>query len=244
MRQVDTISKQIMFEWSTVAPYCDSPSLHYNILASNCGSCPTTTTNTTVTCTDVPTDGTTCTFAVQTVVCEETVGNTLSNQIHLRLQEIRNQASSDCPSLYYNILASNCGSCPTTTTNTTVTCTNVDLPTNDRMCTVLIQAVVFGGITAGNLSDNICITSKDTSGSKCGIAITSTSLLAGISLVYATVLTVLVIVIQRKKRATKIDEQELPDVDDVQDHASASESTQVNTKENIAYGQIMPQANN
>ena len=114
------------------------------------------------------------------------------------------------------------------------------------MCTVLIQAVVFGDITAGNLSDNICITSKDTSGSKCGVAITSTSLLAGISLVYATVLTVLVIIIQRKKRATKTEGQELPDVvyEDVQDHASASETTQVNIEENIAYGQIMPQANN
>ena len=43
--------------------------VHYNILSSKCGSCPTTTTNTTVTCTDVPTDGSVCTFAVETAVC-------------------------------------------------------------------------------------------------------------------------------------------------------------------------------
>ena len=45
----------------------DCPAIHYNINASNCGSCPTTTNHTTVTCTDVPTNGM-CTFAVQTVV--------------------------------------------------------------------------------------------------------------------------------------------------------------------------------
>ena len=82
------------------------------------------------------------------------------------------------------------------------------------------------------------------------VAITSTSLVAGISLgislVYATILTVLVVIQRNKLHAINRDEQELPDVvyEDVQDHASASETTQVNTKENIVYGQIMPQANN
>ena len=47
---------------------CSQADVKYNITASNCGSCPTTTTNTTVTCTDVPTDGSMCTFAVQTVL--------------------------------------------------------------------------------------------------------------------------------------------------------------------------------
>ena len=72
---VDNVgSKQLTARWSPVALTC--PSLYYNILSSNCGSCPTTTTNTTVTCTDVPTNGSTCTFAVQTVVCGDIVGNT------------------------------------------------------------------------------------------------------------------------------------------------------------------------
>ena len=36
----------------------------------------------------------------------------------------------DCPAIHYNILASNCGSCPTTTNLTTVTCTNA--PNHER----------------------------------------------------------------------------------------------------------------
>ena len=63
----DFVLREITFEWTPFAPFC--PTIHYNILSSNCGSCPTTTTNTTVTCTDVPTDGSMCTFAVQTEVC-------------------------------------------------------------------------------------------------------------------------------------------------------------------------------
>ena len=70
-------SRQLTARWSSVAANrtSDCLTLHYNILATNCGSCPTTTTNTTVTCTDVPTDGSMCTFAVQTVVCGDIVGN-------------------------------------------------------------------------------------------------------------------------------------------------------------------------
>ena len=57
----------IAFEWNTHPPNCRPT---YNIAASNCGSCPTTTNHTTVTCTDVPIiDGGMCMFAVQTVVC-------------------------------------------------------------------------------------------------------------------------------------------------------------------------------
>ena len=64
--------KEITFSWSPVAPDC--PSIHYNVLASNCGSCPTTTNHTTATCTDVPSDGM-CTRAVETVVCRNITGN-------------------------------------------------------------------------------------------------------------------------------------------------------------------------
>ena len=65
--------RQLTFSWSPVAPDC--PAVHYNILASNCGSCPTTTNHTNVTCTDVLTDNNECNFAVETVVC----GNITSN---------------------------------------------------------------------------------------------------------------------------------------------------------------------
>ena len=64
---------QLTFEWSPVAPDC--PAIRYNILASNCGSCPTTTNHTIATCINVPSNGSTCAFAVQTVICEDVTGN-------------------------------------------------------------------------------------------------------------------------------------------------------------------------
>ena len=71
---IDIGLRQLSFSWSPVAPEC--PGIYYNILASNCGSCPTTTNHTTVTCTDVPTDGQVCTFATQNVICGKIKGNT------------------------------------------------------------------------------------------------------------------------------------------------------------------------
>ena len=71
---VDFSLRELTFSWSPVAPDC--PAIHYNILASNCGSCPSTTNTTTVTCTHVPTIGSTsCNFAIQTVVCGNITGN-------------------------------------------------------------------------------------------------------------------------------------------------------------------------
>ena len=63
--------KEITFSWSPVAPDCPYI-IYYNILASNCGSCPTTTN---VTCTDLPDDDSMCSFAIQTVVCGNITGN-------------------------------------------------------------------------------------------------------------------------------------------------------------------------
>ena len=65
--------RELTFSWNPVASDCLAT--HYNILASNCGSCPTTTNHTTVTCTDIPTCDNVCSFAVQTVVCENITGN-------------------------------------------------------------------------------------------------------------------------------------------------------------------------
>ena len=66
-------SRHLTFSWSPVAP--DRPAIHYNILASNCGSYPTSTNHTKVTCTDAPSDDIMCSFAVQTVLCESVMGN-------------------------------------------------------------------------------------------------------------------------------------------------------------------------
>ena len=78
----DFSSRELTFGWSPVAPDC--PAIHYKILASNCGSCPNTTNHTTVTCTDVPINGSTCTFAVQTLVCGNIAGN-MSDTISIYL---------------------------------------------------------------------------------------------------------------------------------------------------------------
>ena len=76
MSNADFVTGHLTFNWSSVSPDCPRSSIHYNILASNCGSCPTTTNHTTVTCTDVPIiNGSMCTFAVQTVVCGNITGN-------------------------------------------------------------------------------------------------------------------------------------------------------------------------
>ena len=72
----------IKFTWNPVDPNC--PAIHYNILASNCGSCPTTTNHTTVTCTDVPTNSSVCKFSVQTVACGGTAAGK-SDEIHVNL---------------------------------------------------------------------------------------------------------------------------------------------------------------
>ena len=80
----DLDSRQLTFTWRPVAPDC--PAVHYNILASNCGSCPTTTNHTNVTCTAVQTDRKTCTFALQSVLCGELVG-ILSNPISVSLSD-------------------------------------------------------------------------------------------------------------------------------------------------------------
>ena len=68
MSNADFVSRKLTFSWSIVSTDCVAL-IHYNIQASNCGSCPTITNHTNATCTEVPTNVTTCMFAIQTVVC-------------------------------------------------------------------------------------------------------------------------------------------------------------------------------
>ena len=86
---VDAVSKQITFTWSPVYPEC--PAIHYNILASNCGHCPTTTNHTNVTCSDALTRAM-CTFAVQALNCG--FGN-LSKPITVLLKETSSVITSN-----------------------------------------------------------------------------------------------------------------------------------------------------
>ena len=61
-------------DWSTSPAAPDCAAIHYNIEASNCGSCPTTTNHTNVTCSDVH-NNSVCTFAIQNVVCGNISGD-------------------------------------------------------------------------------------------------------------------------------------------------------------------------
>ena len=72
-----------VFSWDEVDTDCEV--VHYRIIASNCGRCPTSTAHTTVVCTDIPTNGNNCTFAVQTLVCDSVAGS-VSDPVHILLR--------------------------------------------------------------------------------------------------------------------------------------------------------------
>ena len=70
--------KLLTFNWSqNLDLSCDA--FHYSISATGCGVCPNSTSNTSVTCTDValsPNSSMLCSFFVLPVVCGNIVGNT------------------------------------------------------------------------------------------------------------------------------------------------------------------------
>ena len=73
IRLIQVQPGQITFNWTSVDAQCDSVS--YNIISSNCGHCPSTTSNTNITCRDTVASGQVCTFIVQAVVCGNITGN-------------------------------------------------------------------------------------------------------------------------------------------------------------------------
>jgi hypothetical protein len=73
LSDVNVQSGRISFNWTSVDAQCDS--ISYNITSINCGRCPTTSSNNTVTCSDARFSGQVCTFIVQAVVCGNIVGN-------------------------------------------------------------------------------------------------------------------------------------------------------------------------
>ena len=77
---------------------------------------------------------------------------------HLRFNWSRSQNSLNCPSIFYQIVASNCGQCPDTTTNTTVTCFgNYTQLMSSRQCSFAVQAVVCDNII-GDVSIAVTVT--------------------------------------------------------------------------------------
>ena len=107
---VNLDSSELTFSWSPVAPDC--PAIHYNILASKCGSCPTTTNHTNVTCIDVPINGSTCTITVQTISCGNIAGN-VSDPISITLYPER--VPVDSPQPTENLSTQNSGTDTTET---------------------------------------------------------------------------------------------------------------------------------
>ena len=76
VRLIQVQPGKITFNWTSVDPHCDS--LSYNIISTNCGQCPPTTSNTSVTCTDITMVtsglGQVCTLSIQAVVCGNITG--------------------------------------------------------------------------------------------------------------------------------------------------------------------------
>ena len=74
--QLDSATpEQLTFTWNPVVPNCAA--IHYNILAHNCGICPSTTTHNMAVCHGIDTFGNlTCSFIVQNVrSCDNVTGN-------------------------------------------------------------------------------------------------------------------------------------------------------------------------
>ena len=79
-------NEQLTFSWSPVTTNC--PSVHYNINATNCGSCSdrlsvTTSTSSLITCNISSTPPPTCTLTFQTVVCGSILGTISKLVVHL-----------------------------------------------------------------------------------------------------------------------------------------------------------------
>ena len=73
---VEANHTHLSFNWSPVSLSC--PSIQYHIVACNCGECPVTTRSNMVTCNGNYSQQTSdhqCSFAVQTVVCDDLVGD-------------------------------------------------------------------------------------------------------------------------------------------------------------------------
>jgi hypothetical protein len=75
-------STELIFTWNASATDCSS--LYYNIFHVNCGSCPTFTPDTNVSCTDIPIDGRVCLFSVQAIVSTDITSN-WSNALQIKI---------------------------------------------------------------------------------------------------------------------------------------------------------------
>ena len=79
---IDVAQTHLIFHWNQLtsdlqwAGSGSCSSFVYNIIASNCGSCPNSTSSSFTTCINMTINGSTCLFAVETKVCGNIVGHT------------------------------------------------------------------------------------------------------------------------------------------------------------------------
>ena len=84
IRLIDVKTNRLTFTWNDSVnlqqthTFSDTDSIVYNIIASNCGTCPNSTSSLSAiyTCVDFIADGRVCSFALQAVVCA--MGNRFS----------------------------------------------------------------------------------------------------------------------------------------------------------------------
>ena len=72
---IDINQEYLSFSWNiSYLPQIFSDTVVYNIIASNCGTCPNSTTSLSATCVDFIADGSVCSFALQTAICGNSNG--------------------------------------------------------------------------------------------------------------------------------------------------------------------------
>ena len=117
---IDVQPGRIAFNWTSVDAQCDS--LSYNIISFNCGTCPSTTSNTSILCSGVVASGQVCTLIVRAVVCGNTgnQSNPISVIMKGMISTIPDSVSIHCINNYLFCLLVHCSSksfnhtqCPT-----------------------------------------------------------------------------------------------------------------------------------
>ena len=154
-----------------------------------------------------------------------------------------NPAIRECPTLTYNIIASNCGICPIFTNHTTATCT--DVPFNGSTCTFAIQIVVCKGIIE-NSSDKIRVVLNDGNqdSDRCTGAIISAVLFGGIGICVSIFTVVYVAITKKLKRTDTVKAQceaTGQQYEDINLQQSSLESDTIDTRKNVAYGSSTPE---
>ena len=71
---ISVSSEYLTFVWNEPSINYNCSCFYYNIISENCGTCPQLTTNTSATCMNITADGKTCSFSVQTLLYQHSMG--------------------------------------------------------------------------------------------------------------------------------------------------------------------------